>query len=574
MTNVFESISFDTVSIDNRLPEPDKPGTSTAGYDSPWVVLGDAGEIRLSNLAGSANAATRNPLTYGVVYRCIEVIASTIAGIGWDVFERTPEGKRQIGLNDDAAWLLDQQANAEMTAYDWRQVMLFDALTHGNGYAWIERTRGRPYALWRIDPNKVTPDRDDEGRLVYDATEAGFDRFLDPSEVFHLRGLSTDGIVGMSPIALARRNIELGLREVQYGQQFFAKGPALGGLLIAPPGTTPAQIAELRKDFNSMYGGSENAGKVPVLANGSDFKGLTIPMKDAAFIESRKFEATEICRWYGVPPQKVGDLDRATWGNYEESEIAFVRDTLIRWCRRLETESNVKLFSYPNQGRRFTRLNLNALLRGNATTQATVLSTLVNAGIKDRNEARSDYDLDPRPGGDVLLVNGTMTPLDKAGAAYGLPPAAAPEPAPKPSAETPPKPSAETPPASAETSAAEIEAKRSAFGGLIQKVYARLAKIERDKAHRPSKHGQLAAWCREFYGDEGDHCRLLSDELAAVYIAAGRSPQAAADMARTRAVQHCQASAAEWIESGAIADDRINQQAAHEAAFLIPLGAR
>jgi HK97 family phage portal protein len=398
-----------------RVDEIDQPGSSregarTAELAAAYETLGYGDAWRETRIDHET------ALTYSAVWGCVRVISQSLAGVGWHVFERSADGRSKLAIEDNERWLLDLQANPEMSAFDWRQVLLKDALTWGNGYAEIERTNaGRPAWLWRIAPARVAPVRDDSGRLWYevDNGRGQTPSHLDPANVFHLKGLGPDGLVGYSVVQMARRTIQLGLQEEQWGCDVFGKGPMPGGVVKIPQKMNPEQRREFRRSFEEVYSGAAGRRRIIVLSDGVEFDPATLPNDDAQFLESRRFQVGEVCRFYGVPPHKLADLERATFSNIEEQEIAFVRDCLLPWARRLESEADLKLYSPVRRGRRFTRLCLDELQRGNATTQTETVAKKVASSIMTPNECREELGMNPRPGGDVLLAQGAMTTLDR-----------------------------------------------------------------------------------------------------------------------------------------------------------------
>ncbi len=396
--------------LQNRV-QPDAPGASWPD-SRDWFVQYQMG---LREAAGDVVVNTHTALTYSVVWRCVNYIASTIASLCWHVYQESEDGRTKLPIHDNIAWTLEMQANPEMSAFDWRQVMVIDALLGGDGVAEIERNgAGKPLWLWRIDPRRVSLERNKAGRLYYRVTApngGSDDAFLDPMNVYHLKGPGPDGLVGYSPIAVARRAIELGLQQEQYGVGYFRRGPSPGGFLKAPGMMKEEERRAMGQSFSQRYGGARNAGNIAVLSGGMEFTPFSISNEDAQFLEGRNFQAEEICRLYGCPPHKAGVMTHSTFGNIEHQSIEAVQDCLLPWCRRLETEADVKLFGRVQTGRRRTRLDLRTLLRGDSATQTTTLTSQVNGGLRTVNEGRSELDLNPIEGGDTPLVQGAMVPL-------------------------------------------------------------------------------------------------------------------------------------------------------------------
>lgn len=391
--------------IQDRVTTPDEPGRTGLSpgmfFLSGWQSSGDPAMDK------------RTAMTYPAVYACKRYISQTIASLGWHVYERGDAGRSRKPIEDDIAWMLGMQANPEVTAFQWREAMLLDALD-GNAFSEIELTNsGRPTWLWRIEPDRVTVFLSESGHLLYEVTNPYKSTvYLRPDQIFHLRGPSPDGVVGYSVIQMFRRNISMAIETDRYGNNYFTRGPMPGGLLEVPPGLKKADRDEVRDGFERAYGGSANAGRVVVLFGGTKFTPATISNEDAQFIAARDANAYDIARIYGVPPHKIGLLERSTFANIESQQIAAVQDCILPWVRRLEMEADVKLYGRTNRGRRYTQLNLDTLQRGDSAAQTTAVREKVNAGLMTPNEGRDYFGLDPKEGGDVLLVHSAMVPLD------------------------------------------------------------------------------------------------------------------------------------------------------------------
>lgn len=399
--------------IDDRASSAEDPGRQDLSGIPPWLYF--LGDVKID--PDQVYVTETSALTYSAVWGCVWLIAQTIASLGWDCFQRLGKGKGKDRLDpvtDETAWILDTQSNEEMSAYDFRQVLMKDALTWGNGYAEIERDgAGRPLWLYRIAPDRVTPTRNDAGRLVYEVDNGSgrVETILPATNVFHLKGPSPDGLVGYSVVAVARRSIELSMSTEQYGRTWARRGPMPGGWLEIPGAMKKEDRDAMRESFQKTYGGSANAGRVVVLTGGTKFNPLSLPNSDMQFLESRAFQIEEVCRWYGVPQILLNKLDRSTFNNIEALNIYFVQYCLMAWCRRLETEADIKLFGRINRGKKYTKLNLSALLRGDSRTQVENLTKQVTNGLMLINEGRELLDMNPVPEGDTLLIQGAMVPV-------------------------------------------------------------------------------------------------------------------------------------------------------------------
>lgn len=550
-----------TATIENRDTPAEPPGH--AGTPRDWFVM--------DLMTGPNHGERYNPgaaMTYSAFWACVRVISQSIAALGWHVFQSEGRGKSRV--YDDTAWVLDTQTSPEMSAFDFRQVILKDALVWGNGYAEIERDGyGRVRWLYRISPERVDVLRDERGAIYYavDRYEGRDPIRLAPEQVYHLKGLGPDGLVGYSVVEMFRRTIGMALSIGRYGENFFQRGPMPGGVLKMRGMVDKVKRDEIREDINSVYGGSRNAGKVIVLFGDSEFEPLTMPNSDAQFLENQRFSVEEMARIFGVPPHKLADLTRSTNNNIEHQAIEFVQDCLLPWCRRLETEADIKLYGRRLRGQRWTRLNLQALLRGDSQTQVNNLQKLTTSGIVTVNEAREHLDYNPIDGGDTPLVQGAMVPLERVIEEPEPEPTLAPSPTQDDGDEPPQRPMPE-----------DVQ---KTFRQLLACAYDRLLRVEADKAKRAYNKGLLSHHLSSYYATDAkaQTTEALTPIMSALLLAVGRSDQdTAARLAAEYATSHIQqstgdlgkgvASIAGWgLEAGRPAMRAARQAEAHMAAL-------
>lgn len=374
-------------------------------------------------------------LTLGAVWGCVKVISEDIAGMPWRVMERRNDGGSDPRPEDPMDWLLQTQASPETSAFQFREAIIAHALTWGNGYAEIERDgAGRPVWLWLLTPDRVTPMLGTSG-IVYEVSNpVGDPTYLDAEDVFHLRGLGFDGLVGYSVIRFAARSIGIGIALDQSASDLFENDSTPGGLLKHPGRLSDTARDNLRKSWQERHGG-RNRRKVGILEEGMSWEQTGLPPEDTKLIEQREFTPADICRWFRVGPHKIADLTRATFSNIEHMGREHVTDTLLPWIRRLETEANIKGFGRTNRGRRFTKINPKSLMRGDTAAQTAHLTAMLERGVYDINEARDYLDLNPIPDGEKRFVQLNMQLLENAGE----------DPVPAPSA-TPPQSGDQTQP--------------------------------------------------------------------------------------------------------------------------------
>jgi len=233
----------------------------------------------------------------------------------------------------------------------------------------------------------------------------------------HVPGLGFDGVVGYSPIAMAKNAVGLAIASEEYGAAFFSNGAAPGGVLEHPG--TLKDPAKIRDSWNAAFGGSKNSGKVAVLEEGLKYTPITLSPEQAQFLETRKFQLNEIARIFRVPPHMVGDLEKSSFSNIEQQSLEFVKYTVGPWISRLEQSITRALLTTEERKKYFIRFNVDGLLRGDYLSRMNGYATGRQNGWMSANDIRELENLDRIPeeeGGDLYLINGNMLPLKDAGA--------------------------------------------------------------------------------------------------------------------------------------------------------------
>lgn len=274
-------------------------------------------------------------------------------------------------------------------------------------------------------PNKMTVDRDTNGHLYYSYNRGNDEAIRDkqstvilrPSDVLHIPGLGFDGLVGYSPIAMAKNAIGMAIACEEYGAKFFANGAAPGGVLEHPGTLKDPQ--RIRESWQSTYGGTSNAHRIAVLEEGMKYTPIGISPEQAQFLETRKFQINEIARIFRVPPHMVGDLEKSSFSNIEQQSLEFVKYTLDPWVIRWEQSIMRTLLSQEEKAQYFVKFNLEGLLRGDYQSRMNGYAIGRQNGWMSANDIRELENLDRIPaeeGGDLYLINGNMLPLKDAGA--------------------------------------------------------------------------------------------------------------------------------------------------------------
>lgn len=356
-------------------------------------------------------------LCVAAVFAAVRYVSESVASLPWELRQRKRGGGSEQALTHPTYKLIHTRPNPEMSSFDWRVLMIAWANLWGNAYSEIERdAMGRVVALWPISPDRVEIKRN-EGRLYYLVRQLNSETIgIDPWNMFHIRGMGGDGMQGYSVVALAARSIGTGLAADEFSASFYENSAITSGALKHPKELGEKGYTRLKEDFQKKHAGPAKAWTPMILEEGMEWQSMTMPLKDAQFLESRKFTVTEIARWFRVPPHKIGDLERATFSNIEEQNIDVVQDTLIPWAKRLELEADYKLVSPKSHGQFFSKVNVNGLLRGDSQARSTYYQQMRNLGVMNANEIRNLEDMNPiGPDGNKYVMQGQYTTLEKIG---------------------------------------------------------------------------------------------------------------------------------------------------------------
>ncbi|AZF90291.1 MAG: portal protein [Phage 5P_3] len=399
--------------------------TTSPANPATWLTDLWAGSTT-SNTGAIVSPSTA--LTYSAVFACVRILAESIASLPLILYERLERGKQRADSHR-LYGLLHDAPNPEMTRAEFWEAMVGHNATWGNAYAEIEYdSGGRVIGLWPLRPDYMTVSRV-SGVLWYDYTVNSQTYRLPAYRVLHLRGLGGEGIMGYSPIYMAREAIGLGLATEKYGATFFGNDARPGGILRHPGQLKPATAEKLRTSWNAAHSGLDYAHRVAVLEEGIEWQAIGLPNEDAQFLETRKFQVTEIARWFRIPPHMLADLDRATFSNIEHQSLEFVIHTLRPWLVRIEQRLNLSLLSEVDRKRYFCEHLVDGLLRGDIASRYAAYATGRQNGWLSADDIRELENMNPLPDGqgEIYLVPMNMTPADQAGKAD-----AAPEPDPEP----------------------------------------------------------------------------------------------------------------------------------------------
>jgi HK97 family phage portal protein len=389
--------------------------------DKPKNRVGGGWNFLFGGTTSGKAVNERTAMQTSAVYACVRILAESVAGLPLHVYERTANGSKSTKPSHPLYRLLHDEPNREMTSFVFRETLMSHLLLWGNAYAQIIRDgRGFPIALYPLLPDRMAVDRNESGELVYTYQSDKGQVKLRRENILHIPGLGFDGLIGYSPIAMAKNAVGLALATEDYGATFFANGANPGGVLEHPGVIKPEQADRLRESWQSQFGGA-NAHKVAVLEEGLKFHQMSIPPEQAQFLETRKFQINEIARIFRVPPHMVGDLEKSSFSNIEQQSLEFVKYTLDPWVVRWEQSLQQALILPSEKATIFIKFNLDGLLRGDYQSRMQGYSTGIQNGFMSVNDVRGLEDMNlltAEEGGDLHFVNGNMVKLADVGAAY------------------------------------------------------------------------------------------------------------------------------------------------------------
>lgn len=396
--------------------------------DKPVDKAADAGYSFLFGRTTSGKPVNeRTAMQTTAVYACVRILAEAVASLPLHVYEYQDDGGKKLVHDHPLYYLLHDEPNPEMTSFVFRETLMSHLLIWGNAYAQIIRDgAGRVLGLYPLLPDKMEVQRDDKGNIYYVYSRNSdenptFKEYgnikLKAEDVLHIPGLGFDGLIGYSPIAMAKNAVGMTLACEEYGASFFANGANPGGVLEHPG--VLKDPSKVRESWNSVYRGVSNAHKIAVLEEGMKYQQIGIPPEEAQFLETRRFQINEIARLYRIPPHMVGDLDKSSFSNIEQQSLEFVKYTLDPWVIRWEQSLQRSLLLPGEKGKYFIKLNVDGLLRGDYQSRMNGYAVGRQNGWFSANDIREMENMNPIPdeeGGNLYLINGAMTKLADAGA--------------------------------------------------------------------------------------------------------------------------------------------------------------
>ena len=331
----------------------------------------------------------RSAMQISTVYACVRLLADSVAQLPLHLYKVTGPDGQEKAINHPLYKILFREPNPEMTSFSFWEAVMTHLLLWGNSYSQIVRD--------------------------------GKNAVLGIYPLLHIPGLSFNGLVGFSPIAMMKNSLGTTMAVEKYGSAFFKNGAQPAGVLEHPG--TLKDPAKIRENWTKVYGGPGNAHRVAVLEENMHYKPISLPPEDSQFLSTREFGVEEICRIFRVPPHMVQDLKRATFSNIEHQSIDFVVHTLDPWLVRIEKAIVKDLLLEKEKDLFFPKFNVDGLLRGDYKSRMDGYSVGISTGIISPNEARRKENMPPlseEDGGDFHIVNGTFIKLKDVGKQYGV----------------------------------------------------------------------------------------------------------------------------------------------------------
>jgi len=324
-----------------------------------------------------------------------------VASLGLEIYVR--DGRDVNVANMHPAYQVLDNPNDENTPYEFWETLVASALVYGCGFAIIERNN-RGYAERLIPVHYYDVDiKEINGERIYSVRDYGV---VMPDNMLEVCNMHR-----MSPIRLHRENIGLAKAAQDFGSEYFGQKGQMTGVLASDQPLRKEQMDVIQNSWNSS---SMNAG-TKLLPFGFKYQRITITPDEAQFIETRKFQAEEICRIYSVPPSLVQLPSQTTYNNVEQQNLQFARHTIAPWAKRIEQEIDRKLIQSFERPAIYSKFNMNDLYRGDLAGRTNFYTQMLQSGVMSINEVRAKEQMNPVEGGDTHTVQINQIALDRLG---------------------------------------------------------------------------------------------------------------------------------------------------------------
>ena len=392
---------------------------------SDWDSLAAFLGIDINDL----NLTGENALKEITVYTCIKILSDTLSKLPLKVFQDN-NGIRKA--TDHYLYpMLKLRPNPYMSASDFWKTIETQRNLYGNAYVWIEfvttgRNAGRINGLYPLNSKMMQIYVDDVGLLssknnvwyIY-TDQMGNQYKLQPTELLHFKGLTTNGLIGLSPIQTLKKSVENAGSATEFLHESYQNGMQTKGIIQYVGDLDEKAKQKFREKFEEMSNGLKNANKISLLPIGYQFQPIALSFTDAQFLENTKLTVQQLAAAFGVKLHQLNELVKSSYASTAEANREFYIDTLMAILNMYEQELTYKLFldSEIMKGY-YAKFKVDVILRADPKTRAEIRQMDIQSGHKTINETRADEELPPLPGGDVLMVNGNMIPVEMVGVQY------------------------------------------------------------------------------------------------------------------------------------------------------------
>lgn len=360
----------------------------------------------LADFFGSVTGSTKSvsneqAMRMNTVYSCVKVLSDTMATLPCHLFRETSSGK-ELHTTAPLHNLMLNSPNDYQTGPEFMSYVMVNLCLSGNFYGYINKTSsGKVVEILPLKTENVSVQQDEQYNIVYVVTfDNGKQDVMGPDQILHIRGMSMDGVTGVSPIQYNANSIGAGIDARDYAANVFTNDATPRGVLHTDGILDDESFENIKDSWNSSHGGVANSHKVAILEQGLKFSAVSLSPQDVQLLDMRKYTRSEICAMFRVPPHMVGDLDRATFSNIEHQDLAFYKATMLPYLMLIEARLNKALLNVTTQSFKFDVSNL---LRADMTTRVQTYNTLITAGVMNPNEARMELGYNPRDGGDEYV---------------------------------------------------------------------------------------------------------------------------------------------------------------------------
>ena len=377
--------SFGVTVIANPSP------VSARSEEHLWRSISMGGDFPQIRATSGSRVTAKTAMGYPPLWRAINLISSSVAGLPFDVFRRQRDGGKKVDLRHPAQALLDRAASPYINAYTFRRTMTSLALLHGNAYASIDRVEGRPVSLSIWNPAN-TMVRVMDGEIWYITYFNQEPVRVSSRDMLHIRGLGPDGIVGYPILELMADAMGVGMAAMEFGARFFGQGSNMSGLLMIPGHFTEEKIRNTMQAWNSMQSGLSQSHKVALIQDGVKFQQLQISPDQAQFLQTREHEIrATVSNITGVPPHMLGDSTRTSHNSLESEGQSYLDYTLQPWLKTWEHECEDKLLTEQQRvnDTHLIEFNREALIQMSFESKINGLYRQLESGIINHNEARA-----------------------------------------------------------------------------------------------------------------------------------------------------------------------------------------